>query len=71
MPAFPDLSAEELADVTRYVREQLSGEVSSDAAHEEYVAWAEEAIERAEAGDIIYKGGVEPDEERVAAASGG
>lgn len=71
MPPFPDLDAEELAYVTRYVREQLSGEVSSEAAHEQYVAWAEEAIERAEAGDIIYKGGVEPDEERIAEAAGG
>lgn len=61
MPGFSDLSAEDLAAVTRYVRESLSGEApASPEVQELYEAWAEEAIERAEEGDVIYRDGVEP-----------
>jgi mono/diheme cytochrome c family protein len=64
MPPFTDLSAEDLAAVTRYIRETLSGEApASPEVQELYETWAEEAIERAEEGDLIYKDGVAPGEE--------
>jgi len=50
MPAF-DLSGDDLADVTRYVRETLSGEAEPDAAVD-YPTLAEEAIAEADAGEL-------------------
>lgn len=56
MPAFGDLDATELAAVTRYVREQLSGEpVASPEVQELYQEWATLAIENAEAGELVYQ----------------
>ncbi|MGI8938530.1 MAG: c-type cytochrome [Iamia sp.] len=56
MPAFGDLDAEELASVTRYVRENLSGEpVASPEVQDLYEEWATEAIENAEAGELVYQ----------------
>jgi mono/diheme cytochrome c family protein len=72
MPAFGDLTPEELAGVTRYIRENLSGEpVASPELQEEYELWAEAAIENAEAGELIYRDGVEPDQERIDRAASG
>lgn len=68
MPGFPDLTPEELAGVTRYIREDLSGEApASPEVQELYEEWAALAIENAEAGEVLYRD-VEPDaesEERV------
>jgi len=64
MPSFDDLSPEDLAAVTRYVRETISGEApASPEVQELYEEWAEEAITMAEEGELIYKDGVEPGEE--------
>ncbi len=64
MPGFPELDAEHLAAVTRYVREELSGEApASPEVQELYEEWAQEAIDNAEEGTFIYKDGVEPGEE--------
>lgn len=74
MPPFKDLSAEDLAAVTRHIRETLSGEApASPEVQELYETWAETAIENAEEGTLIYKDGVEPGEEgeeRIALVSG-
>lgn len=71
MPAFADLDATELAGVTRYVRENLSGEApASPEVQDLYEEWAELAIENAEAGELIYQDGVEPDPERVDLVAG-
>lgn len=72
MPGFTDLTPEELAGVTRFVREELSGEaVATPELQEEYLIWAESAIENAEAGELIYRDGVLQDDERVARAESG
>jgi mono/diheme cytochrome c family protein len=72
MPGFTDLTPEELAGVTRYVREELSGEApASPELQEEYLLWAEAAIENSEAGELIYRDGVLPDDERIARAESG
>lgn len=56
MPAFGDLDAEELASVTRYVRENLGGETTaSPEVQELYEEWAAEAIENAGAGELVYQ----------------
>lgn len=69
MPGFSDLSAEELAAVTRYIRETLAGEPAATPEVEElYEEWAEQAIEGAESGELVYRD-IEPDEERIAAVS--
>ena len=65
MPGF-DLSAEELAAVTRYVRETLSGGPDETEIVTEELA--QEAIDEADEGEIIYKN-AEPDPERVEAAT--
>jgi mono/diheme cytochrome c family protein len=73
MPGFPELTAEDLAAVTRYIREELSGEVPTPEAAELYEEWAEMAIENAEEGTVLYRD-TQPDaesEERVAAVGGG
>lgn len=71
MPPFPDLTEDELAGVTRYIREELSGEApASPEVQELYHEWAALAIENAEAGELIYKN-AEPDQERIDAVSGG
>ncbi len=51
MPAFPDLSAEELAAVTRYIREEFSGEAPPEEGVD-LEAVAEEAIADAEGGKL-------------------
>jgi mono/diheme cytochrome c family protein len=71
MPGFGDLTAEELAGVTRYIREDLSGEApASPELQELYHEWADAAIENAEAGEVIYRD-VEPDQERIDRAASG
>lgn len=71
MPAF-DLDATELAAVTRYVREELSGEATPDEATiGEYEVWAQDALDQAEKGVLIYKGGEKPSAERIKAVGGG
>lgn len=76
MPGFPDLDAEDLSAVTRYVREELSGEApASPEVQELYETWAEEAIENAENDEVLYRD-IQPadDEEyesRVEAVSAG
>jgi mono/diheme cytochrome c family protein len=56
MPGFPDLTEDELAGVTRYVREELSGEApASPEVQELYHEWAALAIENAEAGEFVYR----------------
>ena len=65
MPGF-DLSAEELAAVTRYVRETLSGGPDETEIVTEELAT--EAMEEADEGEIIYKN-AEPDPERVEAST--
>lgn len=71
MPGFADLSPEELAGVTRYIRETLSGEApASPEVQELYEQWAEEAIENAEAGEIVYKT-TDPDPERIELVAAG
>lgn len=56
MPAFGDLSPEELAAVTRYVREEIGGEApASDEVQEMYQVWAEDAIEMADDDEIFYR----------------
>lgn len=73
MPAFGDLDANELANVTRYVRENLSGApVASPEVQELYEEWAALAIENAEAGELVYQevpGDSEAVSERVAILS--
>lgn len=74
MPGFPDLTPEELAGVTRFIRETLSGEApASPEVQELYLEWAETAIENAEAGEVIYRDTEPGDEgeERIAAVTGG
>lgn len=71
MPGFADLSPEELAAVTRFIREELSGEApASPEVQEIYAEWAAQAIENAEAGDIIYRN-AEEDPERVEQVAAG
>ena len=65
MPAFADLSAEELAAVTRYVRETLSGGPDETEIVTEELA--QEAIDDAEDGKLVYKN-ERPDPERVKAS---
>jgi mono/diheme cytochrome c family protein len=65
MPGF-DLSADELASVTRYVRETISG--GPDETDIVTPELAQEAIDDAEDGQLIYKN-VDPDPERVAATT--
>ena len=61
MPGFADLTPEELAAVTRYVRENIGGEeVATPEVQEQYEIWAEEAIAAADEGQLIYRDGVEP-----------
>ena len=67
MPGFPDLSPEELAAVTRYIRETLSGGPDETEIVTEELA--QEAIDDAEDGNLVYKN-VDPDPERVEAATG-
>jgi uncharacterized membrane protein YgcG len=69
MPAFPELSAEELAAVTRYIREEQSGgePVAEDV---DLVAVAEQAIEDAEGGVLPSAGG-EADEGDATSQGGG
>ncbi|HEV7722606.1 MAG TPA: c-type cytochrome [Iamia sp.] len=56
MPGFGDLDAEELAGVTRYVREDLAGEApASPEVQELYHEWAETAIENAENEEVMYR----------------
>ncbi|HEX7134648.1 MAG TPA: c-type cytochrome [Iamia sp.] len=56
MPGFPDLDAEELAGVTRYVREELSGEApATPEVQELYHEWAELAIDNAENDKVMYR----------------
>ncbi len=56
MPAFGDLDANELANVTRYVRENISGEpVASPEVQDLYEEWAQEAIDNADAGELVYQ----------------
>jgi mono/diheme cytochrome c family protein len=63
MPAFTDLDAEELAGVTRYIREELSGEApASPEVQELYHEWAETAIENAENDEVIYRD-IQPDQD--------
>lgn len=70
MPAFEAWTAEDLAAVTRYIRESLSGaEPATPEVQALYEEWAEQAIELSEAGEIVYRNG-EPDPERVAQAAG-
>lgn len=70
MPGFPDLTAEELAGVTRYIREVISGAPPATPELQElYNEWAETAIENAEAGELVYRN-AEADPERVTAAGG-
>ncbi len=72
MPAFPNLDAEHLAAVTRYIRESLSGEApATPEVAELYEEWAELAIENAEKGEVIYRDGVEADQERIDLVAGG
>ena len=71
MPGFANLTPAELAGVTRYIRETLSGEApASPEVQELYETWAEEAIANAEDGTLIYKD-AEPDQERVDAVANG
>ena len=76
MPPFTDLDAEELAGVTRYVRETLSGEApATPEVQELYHEWAETAIENAENDEVLYRD-VQPEqdeeyESRVEAVSAG
>jgi mono/diheme cytochrome c family protein len=76
MPGFPELDAEELAGVTRYIRESLSGEApATPEVQELYHEWAELAIENAENDEVMYRD-VQPDEDeeyesRVEAVAGG
>jgi mono/diheme cytochrome c family protein len=65
MPGF-DLTAEELASVTRYIRESLSG--GPDGTELVTEELAQEAMDEADEGEIIYNG-AEPDPERVEAAT--
>lgn len=70
MPGF-SLSAEELAAVTRYVRETIAGEApASPEVAELYHEWAELAIENSEAGEVVYRD-VDPDQERIDLVAGG
>lgn len=63
MPGFPDLTAEELSAVVRYVRENIAGEeVATPEVQEMYETWGEEAIETAEEGQLVYKDGVAPED---------
>lgn len=63
MPGFPDLTAEELSAVVRYVRENIAGEeVATPEAQEQYEIWGEQAIEAAEEGQLVYKDGVTPED---------
>ncbi len=65
MPGFPDLTADELVGVTRFIRETLSGEApASPELQELYHEWAETAIENAETGELVYRN-AEADQERV------
>jgi hypothetical protein len=65
MPAF-ELSPEELAAVTRYIRETLAG--GPDETDIVTGELAQEAIDEAEEDEIVYKN-AEPDPERVEAAT--
>lgn len=69
MPGFPDLDAEHLAAVTRYIREELAGEApASPEVQELYEEWAQIAIDNAEEGQLVYREipGDDPEvEERV------
>jgi mono/diheme cytochrome c family protein len=66
MPGFSDLSAADLAAVTRYIRETLSGGPDeTDIVTEEL---AQEAIDDANDGKLVYKN-EQPDEERVKAST--
>jgi mono/diheme cytochrome c family protein len=66
MPAFGDLSAADLAAVTRYIRESLSGGPDeTDVVTEEL---AQEAIDDATDGKLVYKN-EDPDEARVKAST--
>jgi mono/diheme cytochrome c family protein len=67
MPGF-ELSPEELAAVTRYVRETLSG--GPDETEIVTAELAQEAIDEADEGQLIYKN-ADPDPERVEASTGG
>jgi len=70
MPAFGALTADELAAVTRYVRESLGGAPPATPELQAlYHEWAELAITNAEAGDLVY-GTTEPDPDRIAQAAG-
>ncbi len=56
MPGFGDLDESELANVTRYVRENLSGEpVATPEVQDLYEEWAATAIENADAGELVYQ----------------
>ncbi|MBI2710450.1 MAG: c-type cytochrome [Actinobacteria bacterium] len=66
MPAFPDLSAAELAAVTRYVRETLSG--APDESEVITPELAQEAIDDAQKGKLVYKN-EKPDPKRVKAST--
>jgi mono/diheme cytochrome c family protein len=67
MPGFADLSADELAAVTRYVRETISG--GPDETEIVTPELAQEAIDDAKDGKLIYKN-EQPDPERVKATTG-
>lgn len=76
MPGFPDLDAEHLAAVTRYVREEIAGEApASPEVQELYEEWAQQAIDNAEEGNVMYRD-IQPEqdeeyESRVEAVGGG
>jgi hypothetical protein len=76
MPGFPDLDAEDLSAVTRYIREELAGEApASPEVQELYETWAEEAIENSENDEVLYRD-IQPEddeeyESRVEAVSAG
>lgn len=66
MPAFGDLSAADLAAVTRYVRETLSGAPDeTDVVNEEL---AQSAIDDADKGSLVYKN-QKPDPARIKAST--